>query len=375
MNMSPVIDPKVVSAFWWLLLKWGVLVAIFLVAIVAIRWMLSALDETKDVSLSSYYMRHPIRAFKNSYRERLVSTSKSRVALWWGLGIMWLIDGILQAQPAMPNNGFVQDVLAPAVSGQPHWYVQILGWNIQFWSNHSIGADVFATLIQMGIGLFLFIGIDHFIGRVALWLSIIWGVGIWFVGEGMGGLLTGSSTWLTGTPGSVLFYVGGAVLLLLPETWWRNGRMQNIARRSVGVFWLFAAMLQAFPGSGFWTRQGLVGIFSAAVNMPQSRFFAYPIDVVIAMVKIHPLLWNATFILIMVMLGMAFLLNRLPVWVSILTGGWLLFSWWIGQDFGVMGGIGTDPNSAPILGLLIVVTWTYRVHRAQIKYATVSSPL
>lgn len=375
MNMSPVIDPKVVSAFWWLLLKWGVLVAIFLVAVVAIRWMLSALDETKDVFLSSSYMRHPIRAFKNSYRQRLVSTSKNRVALWWGLGIMWLIDGILQAQPAMPNNGFVQDVLAPALSGQPHWYIQILGWNIQFWSNHSIGADVFATLIQIGIGFFLLIGINHFIGRFALWLSIIWGVGIWFVGEGMGGLLTGNSTWLTGTPGSVLFYVGGAVLLLLPETWWRNGKMQNIARRSVGVFWLFAATLQALPGSGFWTRQGLVGIFSVEANMPQPRFFAYPIDVVITMVKIHPLLWNATFVLIMVVLGMAFLLNRLPVWVSILTGGWLLFSWWIGQDFGVMGGIGTDPNSAPILGLLIVVTWTYRVHRSQIKYAAASFSL
>ena len=29
--------------------------------------------------------------------------------------------------------------------------------------------------------------------------------------------------------------------------------------------------------------------------------------------------------------------------------------WWAGQDFGILGGMGTDPNTVPLVALLMVV--------------------
>ena len=35
---------------------------------------------------------------------------------------------------------------------------------------------------------------------------------------------------------------------------------------------------------------------------------------------------------------------------------------WLGQDFGVLGGVGTDPNSAPVFALVIVAAaWSQRL--------------
>jgi hypothetical protein len=45
--------------------------------------------------------------------------------------------------------------------------------------------------------------------------------------------------------------------------------------------------------------------------------------------------------------------RRAP-WGFALAAAWLLFTWWAGEGFGMMlSGMGTDPNSVPLLGLLI----------------------
>jgi len=39
------------------------------------------------------------------------------------------------------------------------------------------------------------------------------------------------------------------------------------------------------------------------------------------------------------------------------TAIWLFFTWWLGMDFGVVGGTGTDPNIALPVGLFLAVAW------------------
>lgn len=37
----------------------------------------------------------------------------------------------------------------------------------------------------------------------------------------------------------------------------------------------------------------------------------------------------------------------------------LFVLWWIGMDFGVLGGVGTDPNTAPLMALAVVARYGY----------------
>lgn len=242
--MQPFINPAVVRAFHALLGLGMVWTSVLIVMVILFRGFMAVIGDATTLPIAPSLWRQPFRSAWRGICHRVGRTPKERALLWWGLGILWFIDGVLQAQPAMPNNGFAQDVLAPALMGQPSWYIRILGWNIQFWNDHPVGADVAATLLQVWIGILLLVGMDRFWGRLALWLSIGWGIGIWIFGEGMGGILAGSVTWLNGSPGSVLFYVVGAVLLLLPEDGWTDGRVRKLARRGFGVFWLAAAAAQ-----------------------------------------------------------------------------------------------------------------------------------
>ena len=215
--MQPFIDPVVVRAFHALLGLGMVWTSVLVVLVILFRRFLAVIGDKPTWPIAPSVWRHPFRSAWRGICHRVGRTPKERALLWWGLGVLWFIDGVLQAQPAMPNNGFVLDVLAPALAGQPSWYIRILGWNIQFWTDHPVGADVAAMLLQVWMGILLLVGMDRFWGRLALWFSIAWGFGIWIFGEGMGGILTGKVTWLNGAPGSVLFYVASAALLLLPE--------------------------------------------------------------------------------------------------------------------------------------------------------------
>ena len=49
---------------------------------------------------------------------------------------------------------------------------------------------------------------------LALAASIAWALAVWWLGEGLGGVLTGAASPVTGAPGAALLYALAAVLLL-----------------------------------------------------------------------------------------------------------------------------------------------------------------
>ena len=49
--------------------------------------------------------------------------------------------------------------------------------------------------------------------RVALAASVAWSLGVWWFGEGLGGVLSGGASPLNGAPGAVILYALLAVLL------------------------------------------------------------------------------------------------------------------------------------------------------------------
>ena len=76
-------------------------------------------------------------------------------------------------------------------------------------------------------------------------------------GESFGGIFAPGLTWLFGAPGAVLIYCVAGALIALPERVWHSRRLGRAVLAGTGLFLVGMAVLQAWPGRGFW--QGVSG--------------------------------------------------------------------------------------------------------------------
>lgn len=127
-----------------------------------------------------------------------------------GLGIVWLLDGLLQLQPKMFGTGFANGVILPSAQGQPGWVAGLIAHMAHLMSTQPVLADIVFAGIQLLIGAGLLVRQTV---KPALVLSFVWALGVWSLGEGFGGLLNGTSMPLTGAPGAALLYVIIGVLV------------------------------------------------------------------------------------------------------------------------------------------------------------------
>src|SRR5215472_7868058 len=74
-----------------------------------------------------------------------------------GFGLLWIFDGILQAQPKMAI-GLPSQVIEPSAASSPHWVQQVVNWAGTTWSYHPLQAGAAAVWIQIGIGIWLLAG-------------------------------------------------------------------------------------------------------------------------------------------------------------------------------------------------------------------------
>lgn len=152
----------------------------------------------------------------------------SRRAIQRGLGVLWLLDGLLKFQPKLWHAGFARSVIAPNASGQP----TLLAWLVTR-AVHLVlhGQDAWVTVfgvIEIAIGLGLLFPKSV---KAALASSLIWGAAIWVFGEGFGGVLTGQTSPLMGAPGaSILYAVLGALV------WPTGGFEPKPSRDSEGLW-------------------------------------------------------------------------------------------------------------------------------------------
>lgn len=126
------------------------------------------------------------------------------------LGLIWLLDGALQYQPFMFSHGFASQVIAPTGSANPGWVAGPVAWNAAQISHHLVLANASFATLQLAIGL----GITWpRTTRLALAASVPWAIGVWWLGEGLGGILTATANPVTGGPGAVVIYAVLAILL------------------------------------------------------------------------------------------------------------------------------------------------------------------
>jgi cytochrome oxidase Cu insertion factor (SCO1/SenC/PrrC family) len=341
-------NPTIVAAFRAALLHQGLLILAILV-LLALAW----------ISVREFVPSIRGLARHGHGRGTTGPEPSGRQLLRMGFGVLWIIDGVLQAQPAMPA-GLPSNVIEPSAAGSPVWVQHVVNWAAAGWSYHPIQAGAAAVWIQVGIGVWLLLAPAGPVSRFAGAASAGWGLIVWVFGESFGGIFSPGQSVLFGTPGAALIYCVAGIMVALPDRHWRTVALGRRLLAGLGLFLVAMAVLQAWPGRGFWqgTVRGGPGSLAAMVQSmagtSQPHFlsawltgfgsfdaghgFAVNLIVVIALAATGAGLLTGRTEFIRPALGLGAVLG-LAVWVLV-------------QDLGFLGGLGTDPNSMIPLGLI-----------------------
>src|ERR1700735_3299784 len=133
-------NPTIAAAFRSALLHQGIFVlAVF--AVLALAWLV--IREWGGPALT-----------RADSRVNAEPEPAGRQLLRIGFGVIWIFDGLLQAQPDMPG-GLAAQALEPTASSSPSWVQDIVNWAGTSWSYHPIEAAAATVWIQIGIGAWL----------------------------------------------------------------------------------------------------------------------------------------------------------------------------------------------------------------------------
>ena len=96
------------------------------------------------------------------------------------LGLLWLLDGLLQFQRAMLTPKFAVEVIAPAGAGEPGFIAGPVGELVRIILHQPVMMDVAFGLIQLALGAGILYART---ARRALAASVAWAVLVWYLGE------------------------------------------------------------------------------------------------------------------------------------------------------------------------------------------------
>jgi len=345
-------DPALVAAFRTALLHQGLAILAVLL-VLALAWV--AAREWLAAGMAGPAGPQP----GGQSKARLPEPAARRL-LRIGFGLIWVLDGILQAQPAMPV-GLPSNVMRPAAASSPAWVQHLVNWAGTSWSYHPIQAASAAVWIQLGIGIWLLAAPRGWSSRLAGLVSAGWGLLVWAFGEAFGGIFAPGLTWLFGAPGAVLFYCVAGALVALPAASWRSARLGRLVLDGMGLFFLGMAVLQAWPGRGFWQGRlhhqpgTLTAMVASMSGTPQPGFLSAWVSGFASLVAAHGFAVNLTAVVLLAVIG-AGLLSRQPQLARVAVAAALvacLADWILIEDLGFLGGLGTDPNSMIPMSLVV----------------------
>ena len=260
------------------------------------------------------------------------------------LGAIWLLDGLLQTQPAMFGPRFSHDVLDPVIPSGPHVITDVVRSADALVAAHPAALNAVFAVVQLGLGIWLLTSRRP---RAALAASIVWALGVWSIGEGFGGLWSGA-TLPVGAPGAALLYAVLAVLVW-PS---RPGTERPRSRRALASWcslWILAAALQVVS----------LGSPGESITM-DLRMAASSAPGWVAGADRDILRWglptwtSAAFAGLFLLVALWSLIPGSVRQASLFIGTTVaLASWVLVQGFGdPTSGLATDPNSGPLIVLV-----------------------
>jgi cytochrome oxidase Cu insertion factor (SCO1/SenC/PrrC family) len=299
-------------------------------------------------------------------------------------GLLWIFDGILQGQSLMPL-GMVAQVVQPAAAGSPSWAVHLVNAGTSVWVLHPVATAAAAVWVQVGIGLWLLAAPRGDWSRVGGVASVGWGLAVWVFGEAFGQVLAPGLSWLFGAPGAVLLYCCAGVLVALPDQAWAGPRLGRVILRSMGLFLVGMAVLQAWPGRGFWQGQvrpgaspgSLTGMVQQMARTPQPSFLSSWLTAFGRFDAAHGWAVNLFAVTALATVGSGLLSARPRAARAAVIGGVVLClaDWVLVQDLGFLGGVGTDPNSMVPMAVLFVAGYWAMTRAAAVEDAAVVVPI
>jgi hypothetical protein len=292
------------------------------------------------------------------------------------LGLLWLLDGALQLQHQMFSSNFANSVLAPAAQGQPTIVSGPMHFCIHIILLHPAIFDACFALIQLGLGVAILWKRTTRYGLIA---SVVWGLVVWFLGEGLGGMASGHATLLMGAPGAAVIYALLALAVLPSKKTKSKAHTQPAYWLAVvwAMLWIGGAIFQLLPGqnsvsdissmiagnasgapgwlaaldnhvgnviNGFGTHTtSMAGMHMTANQMAQMQTQSgsgYWFILLLASVQL--------------LIGLAIFKSGITRKLAIALGIILsLCFWFVGQSLGAyFSGLATDPSTAPLFILL-----------------------
>ena len=295
----------------------------------------------------------------------------ARRALQLALAGVWLLDAVLQYQSFMFSKAFAQ-MIGGTATGNPAVIARPITWNAGLVEHHLVLTNTIFATIQLLIGLGIAFRPTV---RAALAASIAWAIGVWWFGEGLGGVLSGAASPLNGAPGAVIIYALLAVLLWPAD---RGTPVPFTAARAVGahaaralwlVLWLSLAYFALTPANR--APQALSGMI-ADMESGEPRWLAAIGKSAASLTAGQGLAASIVLAVALTVIAVGVYLPR-PAAMATLVLAIVVATviWVVGQALGgILTGGGTDPNSGPLLALLALAYWPVTTMTAAQKPGT-----
>ena len=162
------------------------------------------------------------------------------------LGLLWILDGVLQLQSSMFSAYFYGMMLTMGRWAPPGWLWPADTHLEPLLTAHAALFNAAFGLLQLALGAGL---LWRPTVRAALAASVPWALAVWLFGEAAGGIFVPGGNALTGSPGPALLYALVAVLV-----WPRRSGPLGVSAVVVGsgyavwaALWLGTAGLEAEP--------------------------------------------------------------------------------------------------------------------------------
>ncbi|MGI9004944.1 MAG: hypothetical protein ACR2FU_01870 [Streptosporangiaceae bacterium] len=286
------------------------------------------------------------------------------------LGALWLLDAGLQAQPYMFSRGFITQTIGSAGMGNPAVLSNSITGVSQVLLAHPAVFNAGFAAIQLALGLGL---LWRPTVRAALAGTIVWALWVWWLAEGLGGILTPAASAVTGAPGAALLYAVIAVL-----AWPSRRSASRPGTENVGQTAAPATVAEASPAGPAGARLIWIAIWAGAAVLTVLGLVRAPgsLRASLATAAAGEPGWLAAIdrasahavaagpalpialVVIFLLIAAGALIPATRRTALILAALAALVLWIAGQDLGgVLTGRGTDPNTGPLLILLAATYW------------------
>jgi hypothetical protein len=282
--------------------------------------------------------------------QRVIPRNRSltRRHLQVALGLFWLLDAVLQAQPFMFTSQFATQLIDGAGQGQPGFVSAPVHWASTIIAAHPVAINVPFAGIQLLLGIGLLVPRT---ARVALAASIAWALGVWYLGESLSGMASGNASLIIGAPGSALLYAILAAAAWPRSDGSREGPASWLKYTWTGL-WVGAAVFQALPAQN--TGAAVASDVTAGASAAPA-WLASLDNSVGGFAASHGPLVVIGLVAVFALVGVGALSRKTRTPAVALGLGLTVAIWVLGQDLGALyTGQATDPNSGPLFALMAI---------------------